>query len=52
MSNFEDLHKEVQFGLSGRNNGIPMGFDRLGRYMGIRKSMYYLVGGLTGLTII
>ena len=48
MSNFEDLHKEVQFGLSGRNNGIPMGFDRLGRYMGIRKSMYYLVGGLTG----
>jgi hypothetical protein len=25
-----------------------MGFDRLNRYVGIRKSMYYLVGGLTG----
>jgi hypothetical protein len=25
-----------------------MGFDRLNRYIGIRKSMYFLVGGLTG----
>ena len=25
-----------------------MGFDRLNRYVGIRKSMYFLVGGLTG----
>jgi hypothetical protein len=25
-----------------------MGFDRLYRYIGIRKSMYFLVGGLTG----
>lgn len=45
---FQDLAKEVQSGLDGRNNGIPMGFDRLNRYIGIRKSMYTLVGGLTG----
>ena len=45
---FEQLKKEVQAGLDGRNNGIPMGFDRLNRYIGIRKSMYTLVGGLTG----
>ena len=45
---FEDLVKEVQIGMDGRNNGIPMGFDRLNRYIGIRKSMYTLVGGLTG----
>jgi hypothetical protein len=45
---FQDLAKEVQNGLDGRNNGIPMGFDRLNRYIGIRKSMYTLVGGLTG----
>ena len=45
---FEDLKREVQAGLDGRNNGIPMGFDRLNRYVGIRKSMYFLVGGLTG----
>jgi len=45
---FELLKKEVSKGLEGINNGIPMGFDRLNRYIGIRKSMYFLVGGLTG----
>lgn len=45
---FEQLKKEVQAGIDGRNNGIPMGFDRLNRYIGIRKSMYTLIGGLTG----
>ena len=45
---FEQLKNEVQAGLDGRNNGIPMGFNRLNRYVGIRKSMYFLVGGLTG----
>jgi hypothetical protein len=46
--NFEHLKNEVEKGITGRNNGIPMGFNRLNRYVGIRKSMYYLVGGLTG----
>ena len=45
---FELLKQEVELGLTGRNNGIPMGFNRLNRYIGIRKSMYFLVGGLTG----
>jgi hypothetical protein len=45
---FEQLKQEVQAGLDGRNGGIPMGFNRLNRYIGIRKSMYFLVGGLTG----
>lgn len=45
---FEDLKRAVQEGMTGRNDGIPMGFDRLNRYIGIRKSMYTLVGGLTG----
>ena len=45
---FELLKHDVELGLTGRNNGIPMGFDRLNRYIGIRKSMYFLVGGLTG----
>jgi hypothetical protein len=45
---FEQLKQEVQNGLDGRNGGIPMGFNRLNRYIGIRKSMYFLVGGLTG----
>lgn len=45
---FEQLRQEVQAGLDGRNSGIPMGFNRLNRYVGIRKGMYFLVGGLTG----
>ena len=45
---FEQLKAEVQAGLDGRNGGIPMGFDRLNRYIGVRKSMYFLIGGLTG----
>lgn len=45
---FELLKQEVEKGLGGKNGGIPMGFNRLNRYVGIRKSMYYLVGGLTG----
>lgn len=45
---FEQLRKEVNAGLEGRNGGIPMGFNRLNRYIGIRKGMYFLIGGLTG----
>jgi len=45
---FDILNAEVNKGLAGKNKGIPMGFDRLTRYVGIRKSMYYLIGGNTG----
>jgi len=45
---FEQLKQEVQSGIDGRNNGIPMGFDRLNKHIGIRKSIYTLVGGNTG----
>lgn len=45
---FEQLKEEVQAGLDGRNGGIPMGFNRLNKYIGIRRGIYFLVGGLTG----
>jgi len=45
---FDVLKQAVENGLAGNNGGIPMGFNRLNRYIGIRKSMYFLVGGLTG----
>ena len=48
MSNFDELSKEIEMGMSGRNNGIPIGFDRLNGHIGIRKSIYFLIGGLTG----
>ena len=45
---FDNLKSEVAKGLAGTNGGIPMGFNRLNRYIGIRKSMYFLIGGNTG----
>ena len=45
---FELLRSEVQKGIDGKNNGIPMGFNRLNKYVGIRKGIYTLIGGLTG----
>lgn len=45
---FDRLNDEVEKGLNGRNDGIPMGFDRLNRYIGIRKKTYHLIGGNTG----
>lgn len=48
MSVFDDLVKEVEDGMQGRNAGIPMGFTRLNSHVSIRKSTNYLVGGYTG----
>lgn len=45
---FDDLKGEIDKGMAGRNTGVPMGFNRLNRYIGIRKGIYTLVGGLTG----
>jgi replicative DNA helicase len=45
---FELLNAEVDKGLNSLNRGIPMGFDRLTKHVGIRKSMFYLIGGNTG----
>lgn len=47
-SNFQRLYHEIKRGIEGKNKGIPMGFNRLNKYIGIRKAMYYLIGGLTG----
>lgn len=48
LSNFKRLYHEIKRGIQGKNRGIPMGFNRLNKYIGIRKAMYYLIGGLTG----
>jgi hypothetical protein len=45
---FDILKKEVEDGIQGRNAGIPMGFERLNRYIGIRKRIYFVASGLTG----
>lgn len=45
---FDDLNKEVNAGMEGRNSGIPMGFNRLNNFIGIRKRLSFLIGGYTG----
>jgi len=45
---FELLKREVTSGLEGKNNGIPMGFNRLNKYIGIRKRIMTLIFGASG----
>jgi replicative DNA helicase len=45
MQAFEEV---FQLGLDGKNLGIPMGFKRLSKIIGLRRSTYYLIGGYTG----
>lgn len=45
---FSDLELEIQRGIDGLNSGIPMGFNRLNKYIGIRKRIYSVVFGATG----
>lgn len=37
MSEFDKLNQEVQDGMSGKNESIPIGMPRLGRYANWRK---------------
>jgi hypothetical protein len=48
MSNFDLLKREVDLGVSGKNRGIPMGFEKLNKYISIRKRIYSIVFGSTG----
>ena len=48
QSNFDILKQEVEAGLEGKNSGIPMGFNRLNKYVGIRKRIFTTVFGGTG----
>lgn len=46
--NFNDLNEEVKRGLSGYNNGVPMGFPKLNKHIGIRKRIMTLIFGSSG----
>ncbi len=45
---FEQLKQEIADGLEGKNNGLSMGFNRLNKYIGIRKRIMTLVFGASG----
>lgn len=42
------LWDEICNGVSGKNSGIPMGFNRLNKYLGLRKSIYTTIGASAG----
>lgn len=48
MSHFDDLNNEANRGMEGKNSSVPMGFDRLNKYVSIKKRIYTLVFGATG----
>lgn len=43
---YQDLQNEIKNGLE--SDQISMGFNRLNEHVNLRKSTYYLIGGLTG----
>lgn len=42
------LWDEICNGVKGKNSGIPMGFNRLNKYLGLRKSIYTTIGAAAG----
>lgn len=42
------LWDEICNGVKGKNSGIPMGFGRLNKYLGLRKSIYTTIGASAG----
>lgn len=44
----EGFNARYERGKEGKNLSIPMGFRRLTRYVGLRRQMFYLIGGFTG----
>ena len=43
MNLYERVENEVKRGLSGANDGIPIGFPVLNNYIGLRKKIYTLI---------
>jgi len=48
MSVFDDLYKEIGNGIDGKNQSIPIGLARLGRYANLRKRIFTLILSTTG----
>lgn len=42
------LWDEVCNGVQGKNSGISMGFNRLNKYLGLRRSIYTTIGATSG----
>lgn len=42
------LWDEICNGVKGKNSGIPMGFNRLNKFLGLRKKIYTTIGAAAG----
>ena len=47
-SNYKKLKAEVEKGITGKNQGIPLSLKKMGRYLSIRQAVYTLLGGNSG----
>lgn len=47
-SDFQQLKAEVEKGILGKTQGIPIALRKLGKYLSIRQSVYTLIGGFSG----
>lgn len=45
---FENLNKIIEDGMEGKNQSIPIGLPRLGKYANIRKNIFTLIFSTTG----
>jgi len=45
---FDDIALQIEAGLAGKNSSVSMGFQKLNKYIGIRKKILTLVFGATG----
>jgi hypothetical protein len=48
LSNFKKLKEQVERGITGKNQGIPLSLKKAGKYLSIRQSVYTLIGGSSG----
>lgn len=48
MCDIDLLFREIDGGLAGKNEGIPLGPSRLAGYVNLRKATNYVYGGFTG----
>lgn len=48
MTSFDLIDNEIKRGMEGKNSSIPMGFNRLNKFIGIRKRIYTVIFGATG----
>ncbi len=48
LSDWQRLKQEVERGILGKTQGVPICLPKIGKYLSIRQSVYTLIGGFSG----